>query len=176
MTSSLDLSINASMLSMLLRILRINEAVVQYVVDDVGQTVNGRAAHIFDALSTMQSLQAHDAITEPNPRETPYAPFHKIAYSATTYRNPRETPPSGVAPAAQQAVGQTNRKRSRGFALVLLNMQIGCDAHACSLRSLTPRMRVYASPGRHCFWFLTCVIGTCLTCWSRRPLVRPQSE
>src|SRR5262252_2501990 len=69
MTSSLDLSINASMLSMLLRILRINEAVVQYVVDDVGQTVNGRAAHIFDALSTMQSLQAHDAITEPKSRE-----------------------------------------------------------------------------------------------------------
>jgi hypothetical protein len=37
---------------------------VQHVVDVVGQAVNGRSAHIFDALSA--TLNFHDA--RPNPR------------------------------------------------------------------------------------------------------------
>jgi hypothetical protein len=38
------------------------------------------------------------------------------------------------------------------LALVLRNKDNGCDAFACSLRSLTPRICGYASfPGRHCF-------------------------
>jgi hypothetical protein len=45
----------------------LNVAVMQYVVDVVGQTLNGRAAHVFDALSTTWSLRAHDATKEPNP-------------------------------------------------------------------------------------------------------------
>jgi hypothetical protein len=40
----------------------LNVAVMQYVVDVGGQTLNGRAVHVFDALSTTRSLQAHDAI------------------------------------------------------------------------------------------------------------------
>ena len=47
----------------------VNEAVMQDVVDVVGQTLNGRAADIFDALSTMRSLQIHDATTEPKSSE-----------------------------------------------------------------------------------------------------------
>jgi len=44
----------------------VNEAVVQHVVDVVGQTVNGRAAHIFDALSaTHGRLAFHGATPQP---------------------------------------------------------------------------------------------------------------
>ena len=58
----------------------VNEAVVQDVVDVVGQTLNGRAAHFFDALSTSRSLQAHDATTEPKSRNgLPYLPCDTIA-------------------------------------------------------------------------------------------------
>jgi hypothetical protein len=42
----------------------------------------------------------------------------------------------------EQLTGAAALKCRRGFAPVLANMQFGCDAHACSLRSLTPRMRV----------------------------------
>ena len=41
---------------------------MEYVVDVVGHTLNGRAAHIFNTLSTMRSPQAHDATTEPKSR------------------------------------------------------------------------------------------------------------
>ena len=42
------------------------------------------------------------------------------------------------------------------LALVLRNKDNGCDAFACSLRSLTPRICV-SFPGRYCFRFLDCV-------------------
>ena len=49
----------------------LDEAVVQDIVDVVGQTLNRRAAHIFDTLSTMGNLQPHDATPSQNPaRET----------------------------------------------------------------------------------------------------------
>src|SRR5262245_28871832 len=80
----------------------LNVAVMQYVVDVVGQTPNARAAHIFDALSTTRSLRAHGATTEAKiPLLTP---LQRIANSTTVYRNPRDTPPSGITPAEQLAV------------------------------------------------------------------------
>ena len=39
--------------------------------------------------------------------------------------------------------------------------------------SLMPRMRVYASPGRHCFWFLACVIGNLPDLLAKATIGRP---
>jgi hypothetical protein len=71
------------------------------VVDVVGQTINGRAAHIFDALSTWSSLQAHDAAAEPEPRKVnPTRLFVRLPTPTAVYRNPRGTSPTANAYAA----------------------------------------------------------------------------
>src|SRR5262245_1934910 len=71
----------------------VNEAVVQDVVDVVGQTLNGRAAHIFEAHSTTRTLRAHDATTKPKsqPHGNPTRPFIRLP-TQQERRSPRETP------------------------------------------------------------------------------------
>jgi hypothetical protein len=50
--------------------------------------------------------------------------------------------PSATRSSRATSSGANEPQWRRGLALVLRNMHIGCDAYACSLRSLTPRMRV----------------------------------
>jgi len=59
-------------------------------------------------------------------------------------------------PDSQGFLCRARPQRRCGFALAPLKIHLGRDACAYSLRGLTPRMRVYASLGHHCFWFLAC--------------------